>query len=349
MQASENPTEIAVNYSLQNKKVLVTGGTGFIGRPLTAKLSSLGARIRVLVRNRNDMKTLGPHMEPALGDLTDGESLLQAVRGCQVVVHLAAILGDRFVPRSRYLQVNVEGTGTLAEAALRSGVERFIHVSSVWAYGLVPREGIDESFPLKPSDTPYGDTKAESQKVIERLAKERALPAVIVQPGDVYGPADQKWTLGPMDLMRAGKFKLIDQGKGVFQPIFVDDLVDGIVLAAEKGRVGESYILCGEERTTFQAYFLQLATITGVESLPSIPQWLAMTMAAMAEGFARLTGSTPPFTRTGVRGTGNRRDSYSTVKARQQLGFQPKTSITEGLRQIEAWSTQAPEALASHA
>ncbi len=213
MQASESPAEIALNYSLQDKRVLVTGGTGFIGRPLTAKLGSLGARIRVLVRSRNDMKTLGPQIEPVLGDLTDGESLLQAVRDCQVVVHLAAILGDRFEPRSRFHRVNVEGTRTLAEAALHSGVERFIHVSSVWAYGLVPHEGIDESFPLKASNTPYGDTKAESQKIVERLAKERALPAVIVQPGDVYGPADQKWTLGPMGLMRAGKFKLIDQGK----------------------------------------------------------------------------------------------------------------------------------------
>jgi nucleoside-diphosphate-sugar epimerase len=326
-----------MNYSLQDKTVLVTGGTGFIGRPLTSKLLSAGARVRVLLRGRNDAKSFDPRIEPVWGDLTDDESLRQAVRGCQVVVHLAALLGDRFEPRSRFRQVNVEGTRSLAEAALRDGVERFLHVSSVWAYGLVPHAGIDESFPLQPSNTLYGDSKAESQKVIQRLCTERALPAVIVQPGDVYGPADQKWTLGPMALMRAGKFKLIDQGKGVFHPIFIDDLIEGIVLAAERGRIGEAYILCGEERTTFHAYFRQLAAIAGVQRLPSVPYWLAMMMATLSEGFAHLTGTTPPFTRTGVRGT-SRRDSYCILKAKVQLGFQPKTSVAEGLKQVVSWS-----------
>jgi len=340
----ENQEKRSMTYSLQGKTVLVTGGTGFIGRPLTSKLLSMGANVRVLVRNKNSVETLDPQIEPVIGDLTEDESLLQAVYGCQVVVHLAAILGDQFMPRSRFWQVNVAGTRSLAEAALRSGVERFIHVSSVWAYGLIQDEGIDESFPLKSSNTPYGDSKAESQKVIQRLSKERALPAVIVQPGDVYGPTDQKWTLGPMALMRSGKFKLIGQGKGIFQPIFVDDLVEGIVLAAEKGWVGESYILCGEERIPFQSYFQQLAVIAGVQKLPSAPFWLAMSMATLAECFARLTGTTPAFTRTGVQGT-SRQDGYSILKAKQQLGFQPKTNIAEGLKLIEAWFKRAPDAL----
>ncbi len=323
-----------MSYSLQDKTVLVTGGTGFIGRHLTSKLLSVGARVRVLVHNRNNPNALDPGIEPAFGDLTDSESLLQAVRGCQVVFHVAALLGDRFEPRSHFWRVNVDGTRSLAEAALLNRVERFIHVSSVWAYGLVPRKGIDETFPLKPSNTPYGDSKAEGQKVIERLHKERALPSVIVQPGDVYGPTDQKWTRGPIELMRSGKFKLIDQGKGVFQPIFVDDLVEGIVLAAEKGRIGESYILCGDERTTFETYFRQLAAIARVQKLPSAPSFMAMAMATLAEGFARLTGTTPPFTRTGVRGTGPRKDTYNIRKAKVQLGFQPKTSVVEGLKRI---------------
>lgn len=323
-----------MSYSLQDKTVLVTGGTGFIGRHLTSKLLSVGARVRVLVHNRNNPNALDPGIEPAFGDLTDSESLLQAVRGCQVVFHVAALLGDRFEPRSHFWRVNVDGTRSLAEAALLNRVERFIHVSSVWAYGLVPREGIDETFPLKPSNTPYGDSKAEGQKVIEHLHKERALPSVIVQPGDVYGPTDQKWTRGPIELMRSSKFKLIDQGKGVFQPIFVDDLVEGIVLAAEKGRIGESYILCGDERTTFETYFRQLAAIARVQKLPSAPSFMAMAMATFAEGFARLTGTTPPFTRTGVRGTGPRKDTYNIRKAKVQLGFQPKTSVAEGLKRI---------------
>jgi len=328
-------------YSLQGKTVLLTGATGFIGRPLAAKLLSLGARLRVLVRNGNDTKSFAPQIESVLGDLTDADSLVQATRGCQVVVHLAAILGDRFEQRSRFCEVNVEGTRSLAEAALCNGVERFLHVSSVWAYGLVPREGIDETCPLLPSNTPYGDSKAESQKLVERLCKERSLPALIVQPGDVYGPADQKWTLGPMALMRSGKFKLIDEGKGLFQPIYLDDLVEGIAQAAEKGRVGESYILCGEEITTFNVYFRHLAAIAKVQKLPSVPYRLAITMAAIAEMFAQLTHTAPPFTRTGVRGT-HRRDSYSIRKAKEQLGFCPKTTLAEGLNRIEESLKQVP-------
>jgi nucleoside-diphosphate-sugar epimerase len=322
-----------MSYSLSGKKVLVTGGTGFIGRHLTSKLLSVGARVRVLVHNRNNPKALDPGIEPIFGDLTDIESLLQAVHGCQVVFHVAALLGDSFEPRSRFCRVNVEGTRNLAEATLRDGVERFIHISSVWAYGLVPRE-IDETLPLKPSNTPYGDSKAEGQELVQRLCRERALPAVIVQPGDVYGPDDQKWTLGPLSLMQSGKFTLIDHGIGIFQPIFVDDLVEGILLAAEKGCIGESYILCGEERTTFERYFRQLAAIAQVQKLPSAPSFMAMAMATLAEGFARLTGTTPPFTRTGVRGTGPRKDSYDIHKAKVQLGFQPKTSVVEGLKRI---------------
>jgi nucleoside-diphosphate-sugar epimerase len=327
-----NPQE--ARYSLKEKAVLVTGGTGFIGRHLVPRLRTAGASVRVLVRKADGARAPAAEVEWVLGDLTDEASLREAVRGCQVVIHMAALLGDKFEPRSRFREVNVQGTRSLAEAALRSGVERFIHVSSVWAYGLVPSERIDETFPPRPSRTPYGDSKAECQETIERLCRERGLPAVIVQPGDVYGPEDQKWTLGPLDMMRSGKFTLVDHGKGVFQPVFVDDLAEGIVLAAERGRVGESYILTGEERTTFHEYFRQLGAIIGVHDLPSVPYWLAMTMASLAEGLARLTGTAPAFTRTGVRGT-RRADGYSIQKARDALGFRPKTSLAEGIKLIE--------------
>jgi len=322
--------------TLSGKRVLVTGGTGFIGRHLLPQLQRTGAAVRVLVRDAEASADLAPGIERSLGDLRDQESLRRAVSGCQVVVHLAAMLGDQFEQESLFRQVNVEGTRMLAEAALDAKVERFVHVSSVWAYGLVPREGIDESSPLAISRTSYGDTKMESEQVIQRLCAERALPAVIVQPGDVFGPGDQKWTLGPMELMRKGKFTLIDQGRGLFQPVFIDDLVEGIVLAMENGKVGERYILCGEEVVTFKDYFQQLARVAGVQKLASAPQWLAMTMARLAEGLARVRGTTPPFTTTGVRGTGTRRDTYSVRKAREQLGFRPRTTVSEGIRRVEA-------------
>ena len=145
-----------------------------------------------------------------------------------------------------------------------------------------------------------------------------------------------------MALMRSGKFKLIDEGKGLFQPIYLDDLVEGIAQAVEKGRVGESYILCGEEITTFNVYFRRLAAIAKVQKLPSVPYRLAITMAAIAEMFAQLTHTAPPFTRTGVRRT-HRRDSYSIRKAKEQLGFCPKTTLAEGLNRIEESLKQVPE------
>lgn len=326
-----------MEYSLKGKKVLVTGGTGYIGSHVLPRLTSLGAIVRVLTRSTDKGRVFSdPSIEYCTGNLADQESLANVIKDSQVIFHFAAVLGDKFKSLPYYRLVNVDGTRRLAEAALENNIERFFHVSSVWAYGLVSRSEINETFPLSASDTPYGDTKMEGQQIVQELLREKGLPVVIIQPGDVYGPKDMKWTIDPMRLMKAGKFQLVNGGAGLFQPIFIDDVVDGILLAAQKGKVGESYILCGEEILTFREYFQQLADIVEVDKLPSVPYRFAMTMATLAEAFAKLTNAIPPFTRTGVRGT-YRQDTYSIKKAQKELGFKPKTITREGIKKIRAW------------
>jgi nucleoside-diphosphate-sugar epimerase len=322
-----------MSYDLKGKRILVTGGTGYIGKYLIDRLLNLDVFIRVLVRRDNDMVIKSDKLQYFFGDLMDEASLDRAVNGCQVVMHLAAVLGDKNEPLSVYRRINIDGTKALAEAAIRHKVELFLHTSSVWAYGLEPKSCIDETHQLKLSGTPYGDTKAESQKIIEDLRKEKGLPGIIVQPGDVIGPGDTKWTIGPLNLMKSGKFTLVDNGKGLFQPIYIADVVEGMLLAAQKGRIGEVYILCGSETVTFKEYFYLLAALAGVDKLPSVPYWLAISMAVTIEAASKIFMFKPPFNKTGIIGT-SRENTYSITKAQKELGFVPRVTIKEAIREI---------------
>ena len=158
---------------------------------------------------------------------------------------------------------------------------------------------------------------------------------MIIQPSVVHGPRDQAWTVSSLKLMKAGSMILPDHGRGLVTPIYIDDLVDGILAVAERGRIGESYILAGEQTVTFREFFGYLSRMEGRDRLPSIPGWLAVAAAAASELFAWLTGAEPRFRIEPVRGT-MRNVRYSTAKARA-LGFTARIGLLEGMRREEEW------------
>lgn len=321
-------------WSWRDKPVLVTGATGLLGGMTARRLLADGARVRGLARQPARAADLAAaEAEIVVGDMTDVPSLERALEGCQAVFHFAGALANEFRPWSYFRQVNVEGTRHLALAALAGRVERFILCSTAWVYGMAAGADTDEATPHQYSGEPYCDTKLDAEEVIRALTRDKGLPAVIVQPTEVYGPDDKHWTLGPLKLIRAGQMVLAAGGSGLVQLVYQDDAVDGILAAARHGLVGEAYIIGGAEAVSIREYFLSLARMTGREHLPSVPGWLALALAGLFELGSRVSGRPPPFTRGAVRGT-MVHATYRIGKARTELGFVPQVNFRTGLEQV---------------
>ena len=325
----------------KGKLILVTGATGYIGSHLTRELLKQAARVRALVRNpakASALEHLGAEIRTA--DFTQPSTLEDAVKGCNLIFPVAGTVNE-FKPYSYYWAVNVEGTRALAEAAIEARVEQFVHISSVWVYGADAGMNINESSPHMKSGFPYADTKLEGERVMRRLIEEQGLPAIIVQPSEVYGPWDPSWIVRPLDMIKKGKRVLVDGGEGLIQPIYIDDVVEGILAAARKGAVGQSYIICGSEAVTLREFFGYHARMLRKTRLPSVPTWLALTVATPSEWESKILRVPPIFTRQEVRIT-TVHAAYNGGKAQRELGFAPNTSLPEGMRWVEEWVRSRP-------
>lgn len=339
-----------MEFALQGARCLVTGATGLIGHAVSSRLLAEGAEVRAFVRNPSKGRLLAEAgADVVQGDITDAAATRRAVEGCSVVFHLAAALTD-FRPISFYRRVNVDATRSLAEAALATGIKRFVYASTVWTYGQDAGQGTDEGSPQKKSGLHYSDTKLEAESLLLGLARDRGLPVIVAQPSEVYGPEDLHWTMGPIELIRSGRMALVNGGTGVLQPIFVDDVAEGFLAAARRGRAGERYILCGSEVVTVGEYMGRLAAMVGKKHLRSMPGRVLMSLAVVSEGVAALTRTTPVLMRQDVRAS-SLHATYSGEKARRELGFQAVTPLDEGMRKVEKWlaARSATGAATSHA
>lgn len=318
--------------------VLVTGGTGFVGANLTRTLLADGHRVRVLVRPGSDRKALtGCAVEWVPGDLLDPDSLRRAVTGCRVVFHVAADYRLWAPDPAALYRANVDGTRNVLDACARADVERVVYTSTVGTLG-IPKDGRPgtESTPVSLAEMvgPY----KRSKFLAERIAEERAakgLPVVIVNPSAPAGPWDVKPTpTGQMivDFLKGRMFAILDTGLNL---VHVADVARGHVLAAEKGRVGEKYIL-GHRNCSLAEIFDLLARITGLPApRRRVPYALAWLGAAVMEGAARLTGKPPRASLTAVR-MARKHMYFSVEKAVRELGL-PQTPVEQALRDAVEW------------
>jgi dihydroflavonol-4-reductase len=318
-------------------RALVTGVTGFVGAAVARALLAEGWQVRGLVRpgsDRRNIASLG--VEPALGDLTDIASLQRALAGCAAVFHLAADY-RLWAPRPQELyRANVDGTAHLLDAARGAGVRRIVYTSSVAAIGL-PGDGSPGA-----EDTPVGLADMIGHyKRSKFLAEERAraaaaagVPVVIVNPSTPIGPGDVKPTPTGQIVLDAARGRTpayVDTGLNV---VHVDDVAAGHLLAFHRGRIGERYILGGEDMTLRQILTL-IAQLVG-RSPPRIrlPHGALLPVAHAAQLYARLTGRPTRITVEGVR-MARKRMFFSSAKAASELGYRwrpPAEAFADALR-----------------
>lgn len=318
--------------------IVVTGATGHIGNVLVRELLARGEKIRTVIPPFEDITPLeGLEIEKVEGDVRDVNSLIQAFRGADVVYHLAGIISILPGKTELLYQVNVMGTRNVVEACLKSHVRRLIYTSSIHAveeppHGIV----IDETLPYNP-DKVLGDyAKSKAQATLEALeGVKKGLDTVVVCPTGVIGPYDFKPSEMGQLFVDFAKGKLNTYIDGAYDFVDVRDVVIGHILAFEKGRTGESYILSGEQ-ITVRDLLLMLEDITGVKA-PSfkIPAWLARTVGKVASLYYRLTKTKPLFTAYSV----DVLDSNSLIsseKAHLELGYSTR-SIRESIIDAVQW------------
>ena len=319
------------------RNVLVTGGTGFIGSNLASALLHHGCNVRILRRPGSDLRALGNlDVEHVLGDVRDKESVRSAMKGCDTVFHTAAVISYWKKERPLMFEVNINGTRNVVELCLELGIEKFVHTSSIAAVGF-PENGTtaDETntFNWERYDVGYRISKYEAEKEVLR-GVERGLNAVIVNPSVVLGERDIHFHGGQLirDIYRRNIFYYVAGGMNV---VYVGDVVRGQILAAERGRSGERYILSGEN-LTHKAIISTIAEVVGgFKPLFQMPQACVGLVATLSEGIANSLGRRPWVTRELLAGS-QLNYYFSCRKAETELGY-AFSPFREAVEKTFAW------------
>ena len=321
------------------KRYLVTGATGFMGPHLLRRLASDGQECRCLIRSekaRASIEDLG--FEAVMGDVTDASSLLGAADGMDCVLHMAT-LGhmDNFVATAdTFRSVNVQGTLNVMREALRAGVAKVVHCSSVAAMGICTDVPATEQSVCRPHHA-YGRSKLEAEQEVLRLVAEQGLAATIVRFSMVYGPGDWRDLLKLARLAKKALWPKVGTRPKLTPLVHVEDAVEGLLLAAEKGRVGEIYLITNRQSEPFDRLRQIIQQGLGVSRLPLYaPEWLALAGASFVERAFTMLGKAPPLTRKNIESTLVDR-VFSSDKAQRELGFDPKIDPETGLRQTIEW------------
>ncbi|TML88870.1 MAG: NAD-dependent epimerase/dehydratase family protein [Actinobacteria bacterium] len=314
-------------------RTFVTGATGFLGGRLLRRLRDRGDEVVALVRDPSRAARLDADL--VKGDLSDRARLAGQIRGADAVFHLAAVykVGIPQSERAAMFEANVGGTARVLDAAVDAGVLRIVYVSTVNVFGNTHGRVVDETYERPGRD--YVSTYDETKHLAHVVAKERiarGAPIVIVQPGAIYGPGDHSELGEQLELARTGKLKLLAlAGVGV-NAVHVDDVVSGILLAYDRGRIGESYVLGGEITTLRQ--MLQIVSEQSGHRLPRFE--LPAALVKLAIPFGPLVGkvmNTGPNLRELIAASDGVTYWATDAKAREELGYAPRPVI-EGLADV---------------
>ncbi len=317
--------------------VFVTGGSGFVGGRLIARLVEERHTVRALARSDSAARRVGEiGALPVRGDIGDVAELRTAAVGTTLAFHAAART-TRGGPRSRFWADNVEGTANVLRAVREAGVRRLVHVGTEAALMAgQPLVGIDETAPLRPdSPAPYAASKAAAERLV-LAANGTGLETVVVRPRFVWGAGDTTVLPEIVTAVRAGRFAWIGGGTHLTDTTHVDNAVEGLLLAARRGRPGNAYFVTDGEPVVFRAFITELLATRSVPApTRSLPTGVAKLATSMGETIWRalhLDGA-PPLDRQTLW-LSSQECTIDTTRARTELGYRPLRTRAEGIAEL---------------
>ncbi len=304
--------------------ILVTGASGHLGRPLVEELLKRGEKVRVFDRNAD---ASARNVETVRGDLLDIDSVRKAAEGADVIYHLAAIVNYGTVPKKLMYDVNVNGTRNMLEC---SKAKKFIYQSSTAVYGNRMKDNpANENTEFKPS-TYYGRTKAAAEKLVLEKG------GIVLRSPSIYGPGFNTGFDYVLSQIERGKMRIIGKGDNLIQWVHISDMMRALVLAKDRGKPGEAYLISGKESRTQKQLFSLLAKYLRVDPPDrSVSEFLVSSLARYGAFAARLKGKDAKITPEQIaRITGNR--LFDISKAEKELGFRPEVIYEQGAREMVA-------------
>jgi nucleoside-diphosphate-sugar epimerase len=311
-------------------RAFVTGALGFIGGAIAERLRAEGVEVRgVDVRADAGLGVVA-------GDVGQAGEWQRHAQGCDLVVHTAAIVSLRSGLED-FHRVNVLGTRNALDAAISAGARRFLQLSSVTVFGNDFPDGVGEEHPVRLLGVPYVDTKIAGEQVVLQAHAARRIAVSVIRPADVYGPGSRPWLLTPLQEIRRRRLILPARGRGVHSPIYIDDLVQGILEAASREQAAGEVITLSEGRGVSTAeYFGYLAAMLGRGPVRSAPTSLLLALTGGQAALDRVRGVQGEVNPNAVRYL-TRTGTYSIARARELLGFAPAVGLEEGMRRSERW------------
>lgn len=317
--------------SLIDKAVLVTGATGFVGSRLSEILSTKEkADVTGIGRNLDRVAHLNNQgVTLKAMDLLDREALKRVVEGKDVIFHAAAVLGaDPDMAQS----VNVDATEQLVELAGEAGVSSFIHVSTVGVYDMADRDEVDESTPLALNHpSTYPRTKAQAEKRARQMAEEFEVQLSIVRPSMIYGPGHGIWSEGMFQNILEEKPVFLGDGSAHFNPVYIDDVVDALILCTKNPNAAGEAFNISAGITTWREFMSHYGDLCDKE-----PKGLPLILARLMAFANKIPGVTTPIDQ-GFIEMANSYKRFPTEKASEILGWEPKVSLDEGLKRTTRW------------
>jgi len=330
-------------------KVFVTGGTGFIGGEVVRQLRARGDDVVCLARSpEKGAKAVALGCELVSGDLSDEAALRAGMEGCDAVIHAAAMY-EVGIPKKQQpamWEANVAGTERVMKVALETNVPRIVYVSTVGIFGNTHKQVVDESYTNPETDftSYYEETKLEAHKLVDRMIAEQDLPAIIVQPGGVYGPGDTSQVADLLGEFFAGKLPLLPFPELGICMTHVEDIAGGILLALDKGALGETYVISGPVTTMREAIDL-VAKVSGRKPpRGTLPTGLMKALVPIGPVVGKLMGQ-PPNLRELISSADKVTFWASYDKAARELGYTPR-GMEEGLRETLAADERFPAPVA---
>ena len=310
------------------RRVFITGALGFIAQRLAHHYRERGAEVRGM-----DVRA-DPEQHVVAGDVSRPGDWQAHAEGCDLVIHTAAILTLSGDPDAVW-KVNVLGTRHALDAAVHAGARRFVQLSSVLAFSWDFPDGADERHPVRANGTPYVDTKVASEQVVLQAHAAGEIACTVIRPGDVWGPRSRPWTILPVEMIQQGLF-MVPRG-GIFSPVYVDNLVHGIALAAASDdAAGEVFVITDGRGIPNEEFFGRYFAMLGKKGPRALPRGALVAIANGVGAAARLRRQENEMSANAVAYLA-RGGTYSIDKARRVLGYEPQVDFEEGFRRTEAW------------